>query len=100
MSEGVNVDLGFRGSIVGFAIDHLGSPLELASLEAAALPLESRHIVQPGPRTFPPSLSLGRTLSAIIVTSWRTNPLKPSLSATFTRFWRTNGPFAPATGYH
>ena len=41
VSDGLNVDFGTNGSVVGFDIDHASRHLDLSTLEAKALPLRS-----------------------------------------------------------
>jgi len=41
VSDGLNVDLGAAGQVIGFDIDHASSRLDLSTLEVVALPLRS-----------------------------------------------------------
>ena len=44
VSDGLNVDLGADGGVVGFDIDHASRRLDLSTLEAEALPLRSIRV--------------------------------------------------------
>ena len=41
VSDGLNVDLGAAGQVIGFDFDHASSRLDLSTLEVVALPLRS-----------------------------------------------------------
>jgi len=41
VSDGLNVDLGADGGVVGFDIDHASRRLDLSTLETEALPVRS-----------------------------------------------------------
>ena len=44
VSDGLNVDLGVAGDVVGFDIDHASRRLDLSTLETEALPLRSTRV--------------------------------------------------------
>ena len=47
MSDGVNVDIDFRGNLVGFDIDRGANRLDLSSLETTALPPSKSPVARP-----------------------------------------------------
>ena len=44
VADGLNVDLDAAGDVVGFDIDHASKKIDLATLEAVALPVRSAKI--------------------------------------------------------
>ena len=44
LSDGLNVDLGADGNVVGFDIDHVSRQLDLSTLGSTALPLQATRI--------------------------------------------------------
>lgn len=44
VTDGLNVDLDAAGAVVGFDIDHASQKLDLATIEAVALPVRSAKI--------------------------------------------------------